>query len=155
MSATTIEAPARPRAATPRRSWRTTPRRAAIWLLLLAALVAAVLVSIAVGSREIALSTVIEALTSYDAAVDEHFIVRDMRLPRAATAIAVGAALAVAGALIQALTRNPLADPGILGVSSGAAFFVALASRFSAWVPSSSTCGSPSSVRSWSPQRCM
>ncbi|WP_232527774.1 iron chelate uptake ABC transporter family permease subunit [Microbacterium suaedae] len=102
------------------------PRRAGVLAVLTVVLGCAVLVSIAVGSKQIPLATVIEAFTAYDAAIDEHFIVREMRLPRAAAAAAVGAALAVAGALIQALTRNPLADPGILGVSSGAAFFVAV-----------------------------
>jgi iron complex transport system permease protein len=54
-------------------------------------------------------------------------VVHTLRLPRAVLAIGVGAALAVAGVIMQALTRNPLADPGILGVNAGASFAVALA----------------------------
>ena len=53
-------------------------------------------------------------------------IVRDARVPRTALALLVGAALGLAGAVIQALTRNPLADPGILGVNAGAGFGVVL-----------------------------
>ncbi|MFM9745431.1 iron chelate uptake ABC transporter family permease subunit, partial [Streptomyces brasiliscabiei] len=52
----------------------------------------------------------------------ESYIVHEMRMSRATLALAVGAALGVAGALIQALTRNPLADTGILGVGAGASF---------------------------------
>ena len=85
------------------------------------------LVSLAVGSKSIPLGTVIEAFTSYDSAVTDHLIVRDLRLPRTILAVLVGAALGVAGALMQGVTRNPLADPGLLGVNAGAAFAVVLA----------------------------
>ncbi|MFK4730269.1 iron ABC transporter permease [Agromyces mediolanus] len=54
-------------------------------------------------------------------------ILHTLRLPRVLLAVAAGAALAVAGVVMQALTRNPLADPGILGVNAGAAFAVAFA----------------------------
>ncbi|MCR8635096.1 FecCD family ABC transporter permease [Paenibacillus radicis (ex Xue et al. 2023)] len=55
---------------------------------------------------------------------NEHVIIRDIRLPRAIVGALVGGALAIAGALMQALTRNPLASPGILGVNAGAGFFI-------------------------------
>jgi iron complex transport system permease protein len=83
------------------------------------------LISISVGSRSIALPTVWEALVS-PADLDEHYVIWDLRLPRTLVGLVVGIALGVAGALIQALTRNPLADPGILGVNAGASFAVAL-----------------------------
>ena len=54
-------------------------------------------------------------------------IVRDLRVPRTLLGIAVGASLGVAGALMQALTRNPLADPGLLGVNAGASAAVVIA----------------------------
>ncbi|MDZ5078999.1 iron chelate uptake ABC transporter family permease subunit [Nesterenkonia sp. HG001] len=120
-----LSPPQSPAAPTPTTAFSAVRRSAALVALVIA-LAVAVLLSIAVGSKEIPLGTVLESFWSFDPTVDEHFIIREMRLPRAAAGIAVGAALAVAGALIQALTRNPLADPGILGVSSGAAFFVAL-----------------------------
>jgi iron complex transport system permease protein len=58
---------------------------------------------------------------------DDDLIVRDLRLPEVLVAVEVGAALAVAGGLMQGLTRNPLADPGILGINAGASLFVVLA----------------------------
>ena len=83
------------------------------------------LLSVAVGSKNIPLPVVIDALADNTGQGDA-FVVWDLRIPRTAVGLAVGLALGVSGALIQALTRNPLADPGILGVSAGAAFFVAL-----------------------------
>lgn len=58
---------------------------------------------------------------------EAQFVVGELRLPRTLVAVVVGAALAVSGALLQAVTRNPLAEPGLLGVSAGSAFAVALA----------------------------
>jgi iron complex transport system permease protein len=92
----------------------------------IAVLVLVVLLSIAVGSRDIPLPTVIDALFAYDDSND-HAIIQSLRLPRTVLGLLVGAALGIAGALIQALTRNPLADPGILGVNAGASFFVLIA----------------------------
>lgn len=101
-----------------------------LWLLLTAALLlVAIVASIAVGAKDIPVRTVLDALAAYDDS-DDHAIVRALRLPRTIMGIAVGMALAMAGALIQALTRNPLADPGILGVNAGAAFFVVIAVGF-------------------------
>lgn len=108
----------------------TNSRRLAVLTILIVALAAACLVSVGVGSKPIPLGIVLESLVNYDASFDTHVIVREMRLPRTLVGVAVGAALAIAGALIQALTRNPLADPGILGVNAGAAFFVAIGVGF-------------------------
>lgn len=91
-------------------------------LILLLCLVA----SIAYGAAEISFSTIYSALTSFDGSAD-HLIIRTVRLPRALIAMLVGAALAVAGAVMQGLTRNPLADPAILGLESGAALAVVVA----------------------------
>ena len=97
------------------------------WLLAAIAVLLAVLVaSIAIGSKDIPVSTVFEALFAYDDS-DDHAIIQALRVPRTLMGLVVGAALGMAGALIQALTRNPLADPGLLGVNAGAAFFVVLA----------------------------
>lgn len=95
-------------------------------LLAAAVLVAfLLLLSVAIGSKNIPLSVVIEALGDNTGKGDA-YVVWDMRIPRTIVGFCVGIALGVAGALIQALTRNPLADPGILGVNAGASFFVAL-----------------------------
>lgn len=92
-------------------------------LVLLAAVSAA---SVAVGSVYVPLGDVVGALVDPEG-TDEHVIVREVRVPRTLVGIAVGAALGVAGALLQGLTRNPLADPGILGFEAGAALAVVAA----------------------------
>jgi iron complex transport system permease protein len=101
-------------------------RRAATLLAFFVLLALAVALSLAVGSRPVGLGTVWGALTGQDVPAADHAAVVGLRLPRTVLGVLVGSALAVAGALMQALTRNPLADPGILGVSSGAAFAVAM-----------------------------
>ncbi len=84
------------------------------------------LLSIAVGSRQIPLDQVVRALTGpHDTATAT--IVWDVRVPRTVLGVLAGAALGLGGAVMQALTRNPLADPGLLGVSAGAAFALMLA----------------------------
>ncbi|GAA1246730.1 iron chelate uptake ABC transporter family permease subunit [Prauserella halophila] len=86
------------------------------------ALVAAGAVSLAVGARAVPVGELWQALADFDPRDGDHLVVRDIRLPRMVLGIAVGAALAVGGALIQTLSRNPLAEPGILGVTHGAGF---------------------------------
>ncbi|WP_341941388.1 iron chelate uptake ABC transporter family permease subunit [Microbacterium sp. LWH10-1.2] len=90
-------------------------------------LVIAAIASLAVGNRAIDPLTVLHALFAYDDADALHLMVRELRVPRTLLGIVVGAALAVCGGLIQAFTRNPLADPGILGVNAGASFAVTFA----------------------------
>jgi iron complex transport system permease protein len=95
--------------------------------LCIALLGLALMSSIAFGAADIAPTDVWQALVAFDPTNTEHLIIRTLRLPRAAVAALVGAALAVAGALMQGLTRNPLADPGILGIETGAALGVVAA----------------------------
>ena len=90
-------------------------------------LVVAVIASLAIGSRAIDPLTVLQSLFSYDDENPLHLMVMELRVPRTLLGIVVGAALAVCGGLIQAFTRNPLADPGILGVNAGASFAVTFA----------------------------
>jgi iron complex transport system permease protein len=92
----------------------------------LAALLGCVLASLAIGSLTIPVGEVIAALTAFDNS-DAHVIVTELRVPRTEIGLLVGAALGAAGALMQGVTRNPLADPGILGINAGAAFAVVLA----------------------------
>lgn len=101
--------------------------RGVIVLIGLVLLVATATLGLLVGARPIAASTVLEALTAYRPELADHIIVHDYRLPRTLLGLLCGSAFAVSGALIQAATRNPLADPGILGVNAGAAFFVSVA----------------------------
>lgn len=102
-------------------------RRLALLVLCAAVLIVLCIASLLTGARAVGLSTALDALLAYDPASAEHIIIRDYRLPRTLLGLLCGAAFGVSGALIQAITRNPLADPGILGVNAGAAFFVTLA----------------------------
>ncbi|QMV41403.1 FecCD family ABC transporter permease [Cohnella cholangitidis] len=95
--------------------------------LFLLLLVLSMLCSIAFGVADIPISAVIDSFIHYDAS-QSHIIIRDTRVPRALIAACVGASLAVAGVLMQVITRNPIASPSTFGVNSGAAFFVVLAS---------------------------
>ena len=89
-------------------------------LLLVGLLLLCVLLSLSVGARAIPLHEVwSELLSPTDSRAGE--IVRELRGPRTLLGLEVGLALGVAGALMQAMTRNPLADPGLLGVNAGAA----------------------------------
>ncbi|WP_150239836.1 FecCD family ABC transporter permease [Nocardiopsis quinghaiensis] len=103
---------------------RPTPARRVIrpigLLAALGILAVCALLSVTVGSKPIPATDVWAALTAYDGSYD-HDVIRSLRLPRTVIGVFVGAALGLAGALMQALTRNPLAEPGILGVNSGAA----------------------------------
>lgn len=89
------------------------------------ALALACLLSLMVGARTVSPGTVMEALRSHDAALADHAVIQS-RLLRTAAGVAVGAALAIAGAAMQGMTRNPLADPGILGINAGATTAVVL-----------------------------
>lgn len=89
------------------------------------ALVAVAVVSLMVGAEDIPWREALPAVFGTPA-TEHEFIVRELRMPRTALCILVGICLAVAGALIQAFTRNPLADPGILGVNAGATLAVVL-----------------------------
>ncbi|MDC0771344.1 FecCD family ABC transporter permease [Streptomyces sp. HD] len=90
------------------------------------AVAVAALLSLAVGTRAVPPSAVLDALLHGGGSPDA-LVVRSLRLPRTEVGLAAGAALGTAGAALQAVTRNPLADPGILGLSQGAAAGVVLA----------------------------
>ena len=99
--------------------------RRALGLLLLFGLIAVLIVaSIAIGTRSMSVGTLLhpDQITAA--------IIRDLRIPRTMLGVLVGAALGVSGTLIQGHTRNPLADPGVLGISSGAACAVVVGFTF-------------------------
>lgn len=89
-------------------------------MVLLVVLAALSLLALSIGSADYSVPQIINALL-YEERGPIHVVVYNLRLPRLIMAIEVGACLAVAGALLQAVMRNPLADPGIIGVSAGAA----------------------------------
>ncbi|MFF2045039.1 FecCD family ABC transporter permease [Kitasatospora sp. NPDC058170] len=125
MTADTLSKPAPARTAPAPRRRAGTARRTA-WLLgslVLLALLA--LAGIAVGARSVAPGQVLHVLLNHEPASEDWIVVHHSRIPRTLLGIAVGAALGIAGAMMQALTRNPLADPGLLGINGGAAAAVA------------------------------
>ncbi|MFJ4776007.1 FecCD family ABC transporter permease [Streptomyces sp. NPDC088762] len=97
--------------------------RATVTAVLLTAVLAAVCASLAIGTKAVPLSDVLTALgggTEGDAVV-----IRELRMPRTFLGLLVGMALGAAGAVAQDITRNPLGDPGLIGISAGGAFAVA------------------------------
>lgn len=106
----------------------TTPRKVAAFLVTMAALVALFFVAVNTGSLQVGPMQLLSGLfVSYDETVSTIY---DLRLPRILIAMVGGAATAVAGVLLQAAIRNPLADPGIIGVSAGASFAAVLVTAF-------------------------
>ncbi|MGY4688332.1 FecCD family ABC transporter permease [Salibacterium sp. K-3] len=95
-----------------------------------AALVLSLGLSISFGAASINLGTVWEALFAFDPEITDHQVIQEVRLPRVLSAVFIGSFLAVSGAIMQGMTRNPLASPAILGVTDGAAFAIALAFAF-------------------------
>ncbi|WP_025778157.1 iron chelate uptake ABC transporter family permease subunit [Brevibacterium sp. VCM10] len=99
---------------------------------LVAAIIALILViaaSLAIGARDMPLSEVLGAFFAPTGS-DDQLVVLELRLPRTVLGILVGMGLGLAGGLIQALTRNPLADPGILGVNAGASLAITIGVAF-------------------------
>lgn len=105
---------------------RPAPVRLGAVLVLCAGLLLAVLLSLSVGSNPIPLGRAWSLLLHPDGSA-QSVVLHELRLPRTVLGVVVGAALGLGGALMQSLTRNPLADPGILGVNAGAGFAVVLA----------------------------
>ena len=86
-----------------------------------------IVVSIHFGAADLSYRDVFRALFEFDKENSAHIIIRELRLPRAIAAVIVGAALAVSGAIMQGMTRNPLASPSIMGVTAGSSFLLAIA----------------------------
>nr|WP_246294219.1 iron ABC transporter permease [Paenibacillus planticolens] len=110
------------------------------WISLIAMLVLLIVMftAISFGAKDLTLATVWGAVFHYNAELTSHQIIHELRLPRVLGAAVIGAGFAVAGALMQGITRNPLADSGILGINAGAAFMVALSFAFFPNLPYSS-----------------
>lgn len=101
-------------------------KRGAAIAIAAAALVIVLALSLVVGARPVGLSTVIDAVTGFDPQNGDHAVVLS-RVPRTVAGLTAGAALGVAGAAMQGLARNPLADPGILGLNAGSALAIVIA----------------------------
>ncbi len=98
-----------------------------ILISLVLILILSMLASTAIGPVSIPLKGVFTALTNLNAQGTESIIISQIRLPRIILAALVGSALAVAGAAMQGLFKNPMADPYVIGISSGAAFGASIA----------------------------
>nr|WP_245690149.1 iron ABC transporter permease [Sediminibacillus albus] len=93
-------------------------------------LILVMIASIALGASDIEWKTVWAAIFDFNPELTSHQIIREVRLPRAVTGALVGAFLAVSGAILQGITRNPLAAPSIMGITDGAAFALAIIFSF-------------------------
>ncbi|MFD6510054.1 FecCD family ABC transporter permease [Bacillus sp. NPDC060175] len=98
-------------------------------------LMGSIFLAVAFGAKDIHLQTVWAAVFDYNPKLTQHQIIYELRLPRVIGAAVVGAAFAVAGAVMQGVTRNPLADAGVLGINAGAMFVVALSFAFFPHIP--------------------
>lgn len=86
--------------------------------------------SVTCGASDITIPTIRDALLRFDPQNRQHLIIIDLRLPRIIASALIGAALAVAGAVMQGVTRNPLADSGLLGLNAGAGFALSVSFAF-------------------------
>ncbi|MED1303220.1 ferrichrome ABC transporter permease [[Bacillus thuringiensis] serovar konkukian] len=98
-------------------------------------LIGSIFLAVAFGAKDIHLQTVWTAVFDYNPKLTQHQIIYGLRLPRVIGAAVVGAAFAVAGAVMQGVTRNPLADAGVLGINAGAMFVVAISFAFFPHMP--------------------
>jgi len=108
---------------------RTSPQKIAGLVIGIFVLLVCIVSSIVFGVADIKWKTIVDSFTAYNGS-QEHLIIRTARAPRAFIGAIAGAALAVAGALMQGITRNPLASPSLFGINAGAAFFIVAASAF-------------------------
>jgi iron complex transport system permease protein len=115
---------------TPAASRETAPRHrpgaglAVGLVVLVAALLVVCFFSITLGSRGVGVSTIWKAFTDFDPGSASETVIREMRVPRTLIGVLAGAALGLSGVILQGVTRNPLADPGIMGINAGAAAFI-------------------------------
>lgn len=93
-----------------------------------------VLLSISLGANDMSFTTTIQSLFSSNVDINTN-IVKDIRLPRAIAAVLVGGFLAVSGAIMQGITRNPIADPSVMGITQGATFTISIALVLQTLVP--------------------
>lgn len=104
-------------------------------LMFIVLLCAGAIVHLGLGARYIAPHTVVQALIDFNPRDFDHNVIVNLRLLRLVAAVIVGAALGVAGVLLQAIIRNPLGEPHILGLNAGAALAVVLTSALGLTLP--------------------
>lgn len=99
------------------------------------ALIAGIGLSVSFGAADIAFSTVWEAVFKFNPDLSQHQIIQEIRLPRVLGGAMVGASFAVAGAIMQGMTRNPMADSSLMGLNAGAGFVLAVSMAFFPGLP--------------------
>lgn len=104
-------------------------KKARVYIFMLISIIVLILgigLSISIGAKDISIQTIIKSLfiSSNDVNIN---IIREVRIPRAIAAALVGGLLGVSGAIMQGVTRNPIADPSIMGITQGATFAIAIA----------------------------
>lgn len=116
---------------TEREKFRSRPWAATLILVGgVALLLLGIAVSVSFGAADIRLSVVWTAVFHFNPEITDHQIIREIRMPRVIGSAMIGASFAVAGAIMQGMTRNPLADSGLMGINSGAGFALALCFAF-------------------------
>lgn len=99
-------------------------------IITILALFFSIAISISYGTTNIDLDIVWNAIFHFNAELTSHQVIQELRIPRALSAVLVGAFLAVSGAIMQGMTRNPLASPSIMGITDGAAFALVILLAF-------------------------
>jgi iron complex transport system permease protein len=106
-----------------------------LFIFAILGVIGCMILAISYGAKEVTFNTVLSAIFNYDLKLTEQQIIHELRLPRVIGSAIIGAAFAVAGCLMQGVTRNPLADAGILGINAGAMFLVTLCFAFFPGIP--------------------
>ena len=101
-----------------------------IFLICIIGIISVTTLSVTMGTKEISKEVVYDAIFQFDESNVDHLIVKNNRLPRAVAVLVVGGFLAVAGAIMQGVTRNYLASPELMGVNDGSAFLITIAMVF-------------------------
>lgn len=101
-----------------------------ILIICLVGIVSVTILSVGMGTKSIPKEVVFDAIFNFDESNVDHIIIRNNRLPRAVAVLVVGGFLAVAGSIMQGITRNYLASPSLMGVNDGSAFLITIAMVF-------------------------
>ncbi|GAA0086652.1 iron ABC transporter permease [Clostridium sp. CTA-7] len=101
-----------------------------IFIICIVGIISVTILSVRMGTKDIPKEVVYDAIFKFDENNVDHLIIKNNRLPRAIAVLVVGGFLAVAGAIMQGITRNYLASPSLMGVNDGSAFFITIAMVF-------------------------
>ncbi|MEH2023700.1 FecCD family ABC transporter permease [Nostoc sp.] len=117
-------------------SFRIDRRVPVILLCLAVAIIVAMVMNIGRGEYPISPLDIVKTILGFDTGNPDHpFVIQNLRLPRTLVAFMVGVALAISGTIFQGLTRNPLADPGIIGINAGASLAAVTVIVLFPWIP--------------------